>query len=385
MAQLVARFVRNEEVRGSIPLRSTERSGTPVDEAGVLAYPAESRHRRLTTRYRSSEIGPPHSEASSSRRSSASTRRSRTSSTHSAALSPAPVCHRPSTEDQHAARHEQVGPALQRGGGIGHRPEHVPREHDVERRRGQRRLGGVGHDELRPRCRSGVLLPSPADHLGGEVDSRDDVLALLREQPRERARAAPEVGDAQPAVRQQGQEKLRPRPPHRRVAQAVIGRVIEGLGLGIPQGPLLLAHAADLLGVGRHDRGDAAAVGRREGRPGRRTRQHLRRVRHPLGVICAIRVDPFVEPGDVNETFELASDADLLLDARLRCHRRANLLDQRWAGLLWGERQPLRVDALDVGAEVGGGGVDELALVDDVRAAEGDRRLREEPLDGGSR
>ena len=88
-----------------------------------------------------------------------------------------------------------------------------------------------------PRTKStpGSLGPGLPDHRGGEVEA-GDVVPLLGEQQRQRAGAAAEVGDPCGRGRQQVAQQLTPGLPHRGVAQPVVGGLVEGRRLLVPEG-----------------------------------------------------------------------------------------------------------------------------------------------------
>ena len=78
-----------------------------------------------------------------------------------------------------------------------------------------------------------ALALRPLDHRAREVDAVDGE-PLRREQQAQGARAAAEIRDVPRWGGQEAQQELAPRGADRGVAQAVVGRLVEGCGLVIP-------------------------------------------------------------------------------------------------------------------------------------------------------
>ena len=77
------------------------------------------------------------------------------------------------------------------------------------------------------------LAPRQLDHARREVDPVHAV-ARLGEQEAQGGSATAEVGDPRGRRGQQGEQQLAPGAPYDGVVQPVVGRLVEGLGLGVP-------------------------------------------------------------------------------------------------------------------------------------------------------
>ena len=120
-------------------------------------------------------------------------------------------------------------------GRVGHRPEDMAGEDDVERPRRERRVGGISDGECRLRYGQVTLFASSSNHLGREIDTADRVPALAGEQERQRARSAPEVSDLKPPAVDQREQQVHPSAADVGIAKPMVGGIVEGLRLGIPQ------------------------------------------------------------------------------------------------------------------------------------------------------
>ncbi len=98
------------------------------------------------------------------------------------------------------------------------------------------------------------LVPRPFDHSRREVDTVHGV-ALFCEQQCECSGSAPEVGDPARRMRKDGSEEFLPRAANRRIAQPVVGGLIEDVSFAVPRVDgvhfaIVADHQVDLVGSG---------------------------------------------------------------------------------------------------------------------------------------